>query len=213
LGGRTHNWYIDQFCEADKAAADAQGIPVYEYLDNKARDIPRGSDGLVSINYLQGRFFPPEPAIRGLFVGHSWAHTRYHFYRSILESIAYDHYLTKEIMLNLVPETDVSSVTAIGSGANSDFWMQIKADVMQQRYQSLQRSDLATLGVALIAGKAAGLFSDIKEISKKFCNPKKIIEPEVEGFDQYQKYIEVYRNLFPAMQKTYNTLAENNSKE
>ena len=76
---------------------------VYEYLDSLAAKVPAGSDGLVSINYLQGRFFPPDPAVRGLFVGHTWAHTRMHFYRAILESIAYDHYLTREIIRELLP--------------------------------------------------------------------------------------------------------------
>lgn len=213
LGGRTHNWYIDQFCNADKIEAEKQGISVYEFLDEKARSLPPGSDGLVSINYLQGRFFPPEPSVRGLFIGHSWAHTRYHFYRSILESIAYDHYLTKEIMLGLVPETDVRSVTAIGSGANSRFWMQIKADVMTQRYQSLLRSDFATLGAALTAGRAVGLFTDICGITEKFCKPKEIVEPGEGSFEEYRKYIEIYRSLFPALRETYRSLSVNEDGE
>ena len=104
LGGRTHNWFIEQFFaeEAEKVRRD--GGDVYRHLDEKAAAISPGSDGLISINYLQGRFFPPDPSTRGLFIGHTWAHTRIHFYRAILESIAYDHYLTRQIIRELLPE-------------------------------------------------------------------------------------------------------------
>ncbi len=87
-------------------AVRAAGGDIYRHLDDKAREIPPGSDGLVSINYLQGRFFPPDPSTRGLFIGHTWAHTRMHFYRAILESIAYDHFITREIIRELLPGTD-----------------------------------------------------------------------------------------------------------
>jgi xylulokinase len=207
LGGRTHNWFIEEFFTEEAEQVRRSGGDIYRHLDEKAAKIPAGSDGLVSINYLQGRFFPPDPATRGLFIGHTWAHTRIHFYRAILESIAYDHFLTREIIRDLLPETELGSVTAIGSGARSELWMQIKADVLQSSYRSLLRSDLSTLGAALLAGFSVGTFSRPEEITGRFVKSNKRIEPRAAEGPKYAKGIEVYRELFAALKDVYRRLA------
>ncbi len=207
LGGRTHNWFIEEFFREEAEKVRAAGGDIYRHLDEQAKGIPPGSDGLVSINYLQGRFFPPDPSVRGLFIGHTWAHTRAHFYRAILESIAYDHYLTREIIRELLPRTALREVTAIGSGAHSELWMQIKADVLQAPYQNLLRSDLSTLGSALLAGFAVGMFSDPREMTRRFASVKKRIDPTPGEDRKYRKYIEIYAELFPSLRNAYGRLA------
>jgi xylulokinase len=207
LGGRTHNWFIEEFFKDILTLQEKQGGDIYKYLDDRASFISPGSDGLVSVNYLQGRFFPPDPNVRGLFVGHTWAHTRYHFYRAILESIAYDHYLTKKIISGLVPGINFQSVTAIGSGAKSEFWMQIKSDVLQLKYASLPRSDMSTLGAAIVAGYGAGVFKDIESVTTRFSKPNVIIEPVMGEEKKYKKYIRIYEDLFSALKETYRKLS------
>jgi xylulokinase len=208
LGGRTHKWFVDEFFGEERERVGKDGGDIYGYLDEKASLLPPGSDGLVAVDYLQGRFFPPDPDVRGLFIGHTWAHKRIHFYRSILESIAYDHYITKGIIQELVPEVDLKTVTAIGSGAGSRLWMQIKADVLQVPYQNLFRSDLSTLGSAVIAGHSIGLYKDIEATVKKIVKSNVKVEP-VPGEDKkYQKYIDVYRELFGVLKETYGKLAD-----
>ena len=207
LGGRTHNWFIEEFCREESGKVPAGFGSVYEYLDGLAAKVPAGSDGLVSINYLQGRFFPPDPAVRGAFVGHTWAHTRMHFYRAILESIAYDHFLTREIIRELLPGLALGTVTAIGSGAASELWMQIKADVLQPPYQSLQRSDLSTLGAAVVGGVAAGLFRDVGALGRRLARPLRTVQPRTGADAAYRRNIEVYRELFERLQPIYRRLA------
>ena len=228
LGGRTHNWFVEQFgglgdaggledTGGERGAAGGAvrtGNPggtgaenVYQRLDREAAAIAPGSDGLVSINYLQGRFFPPDPYVRGLFVGHTWAHTKAHFYRSILESIAYDHYLTREIIRDLFPALQLGTVTAIGSGAQSRLWLQIKADVLQAPFQTLARSDLATLGSAVIAGCAVGLFEDAGSLAQRLGRPERVIEPRAGEQERYLPYVEIYQELFPTLKETYRRLA------
>ena len=208
LAGRTHKWFIDEFFSNEKERIERGNKNIYSHLDKLASDIEPGSDGLVAIDYLQGRFFPPDPNIRGLFIGHTWAHKKIHFYRSILESIAYDHYLTKEIIRELVPELDLKSITAIGSGARSKFWMQMKSDILQIPYQNLSRSDLSTLGSAIIAGYSIGMFKDIVEIRNKFIRTNYKIYPNKDADKKYIKYIEVYKDLFLALNEVYKKLSD-----
>ncbi|MBM3700208.1 MAG: hypothetical protein FJW68_04740 [Actinobacteria bacterium] len=208
LAGRTHKWFVDEFLNEEKMQAKSKGVNAYDYLDDMAKDITPGSDGLVAIDYLQGRFFPPNPSIKGLFIGHTWAHKKIHFYRAILESIAYDHYLTREIIKELVPGLKTDIVTAIGSAAKSSLWMQIKADILQMPYQNLFRSDLSTLGSAIIAGYAANLFVDFKSDLKRIISIDRKIFPLKDGNKQYQKYIKIYNELFFALKDIYKKLSE-----
>jgi xylulokinase len=207
LGGRTHKWFVDEFFTEERDRIAGGGGDIYTHLDEKAALLPPGSDGLIAIDYLQGRFFPPAPGIRGLFIGHTWAHNRYHFYRAILESIAYDHCITKGIIQELVPELDLKAVTAIGSGANSTFWMQLKADVLQVPYQNLYRSDLSTLGTALLAGHAVGHFSDIETTVKGIVKTKVKVNPAPGEDGKYRKYIAIYRELFSALKDVYEKIS------
>jgi len=208
LGGKTHKWFVDEFFSNEKKEQEKAGNDIYEFLDDMAKKLPPGSDGLIAIDYLQGRFFPPDPNVRGLFVGHTWAHKKIHFYRSILESIAYDHYLTKNIIKSLVPKLNLTKVTAIGSGAKSKLWMQIKSDILQIPYQNLCRSDLSTLGSAIIAGYATGMFNNLDNISKNIVRKNIEIKPRPGEDKKYKKYIKIYKNLLLNFKDIYKEIRE-----
>ena len=207
LAGRTHKWFVDEFFAKDKENAKSKGKDIYNTLDKLAADLEPGSGGLVAIDYLQGRFFPPDPNTRGLFIGHTWAHKKIHFYRAILESIAYDHFLTKVIIKELVPEIIFDKVTAIGSGARSKLWMEIKSNILQIPYQNLTRSDLSTFGSAIIAGYSTGIFKNISEIKKKFIEPDLSVFPVKDADKKYIKYIEIYKDLFSVLSDIYKRLS------
>jgi xylulokinase len=49
----------------------------------------------------------------------------------------------------------------IGGGARSAIWNRIKADVLNVAYRRVSRSESATWGSALIAGKSVGLIGDL----------------------------------------------------
>lgn len=208
LAGRTHKWIVDELFNEEKKTAKKMKTNIYDYLDKEAGKLNPGSDGLIAINYLQGRFFPPDPNVRGLFIGHTWAHKKIHFYRSVLESIAYDHYLTKKIMEELIPDIDFKTITALGSGNKSDFWLQLKADILQIPYRNLSRSDLSTLGSALIAGSAVGLFKDLAKTVKDFVRINVEKKPKPGEDSKYLKFINVYESLFSNLKSAYRDIAK-----
>ena len=207
LAGRTHKWFVDEFFTDESKKAEKNNTNIYDYLDDLAAGIPPGSDGLISIDYLQGRFFPPDPNVRGLFIGHTWAHKKIHFYRSILESIAYDHCLTKEIIKELVSEINLKSVTAIGSGNKSNFWLQLKSDILQIPYRNLFRSDLSTLGSAILAGYSIGLFKDLGKTIKNFAKTSVEVLPVAGADKKYLKFIKIYKSLFDSLKTVYKNIS------
>ncbi len=202
--GKTHKWFVDEFFPEKKAELKDD---VYQYLDRQLKNINPGSDGLISINFLQGRYSPPDPDMKGLFIGHTWAHSKLHFMRSIMESMAYDHYLTKEIILELLPDLNFKNITAIGSGAKSMFWMQLKSDILQIPYRNLIRSDSSSLGAAVVGGCAVGLFKDVEKTITDFVKVKDEVFPVKDADKKYLKYIEIYKELFGTLKNIYAKLA------
>jgi xylulokinase len=196
-GGLTHHWFQESFAHADEAAAQqlGQGKTVYNVLDEKARKVPPGSDKLIFIPHLGGRACPANTDYRGIWFGITWTHKREHFYRSILESIAYDQYLSFQSLQATYPESEVSEIMAYGGGSQSALWNQIKADVMGVPYVCLGREDLAAVGNAILAGYALGIYDDMAETSERFVKRTTRYEPQPEVHQFYRHYAHFYGQL------------------
>ncbi|MBE2270148.1 MAG: xylulose kinase [Anaerolinea sp.] len=155
-GGLALRWFCDQFFPE---GSDADLL--FDALAQAAAQIPPGADGLYFSPHLGGRICPAEPSMRGAWLGFSWGHTRAHFYRAILESVAFEYQMYLNILRAYLPGAPITSARVIGGGAKSAVWNQIKADVLNVPYQRLRRGEFATWGCALIAGHAVGLFPDL----------------------------------------------------
>jgi xylulokinase len=128
-----------------------------------ASKIEPGSDGLYFSPHLGGRICPANPEMRGAWIGVSWSHTQMHFFRAMLESVAFEYAYYLRILRELLPTQNLIQVRVVGGGARSQTWNQIKADVLGIPYQSLRGNEFGTWGAAMIAGKAAGVIPDLAE--------------------------------------------------
>ena len=163
-GGLALRWYRDQFYNTSRGAALPAENDIYDEMSVMALKAPAGAEGLLFSPHLGGRICPSDPTMRGAWMGFSWGHTQPHFYRAILESVAYEYAYYLGILNELLPGGLVhSQARVIGGGARSQVWDQIKADVLNVPYQRLNGSEFGTWGSAMIAGKAAGLFDDLAQ--------------------------------------------------
>lgn len=173
--GMALQWYVDQFCEEIS----------FNELDKMAADVDPGCNGLVFLPYQCGSFIPKyNPDARGVFAGLTLEHKRAHLYRAIMESIAY---VLKSMLDYLNP--DCTEIRAIGGGANSPLWCQIKSDVTGLRFVTLKHKETACLGSALIAGVGAGLYPDVKTACEK------LIGSDVEYTPSGTDYTEHYQHF------------------
>jgi xylulokinase len=206
--GRSHTWFINEFCLTPEERTVQDRRPIYARLDAGAATVPPGSEGLIHIPHLTGRVCPHEPNVRGVWLGFTWKHTRDHFYRAFLESIAYEfhHYLIAA--KRLYPDADFRRVITIGGGARSDLWRQIKADVLNLPHAApLKALDFAPLGAAIIGGYAVGIFDDIAATARRFAAIGPGILPRDEYHAFYDVYARFYETSFALMAETYAGLA------
>ncbi len=128
--------------------------------------------------------------MRGAWLGFSWGHTRPHFFRAILESIAFEYAWYLQILREAIPTLELTETRAVGGGARSDGWNQIKADVLGVPYQRLARSEFGTWGAAMIAGKAAGIYDDLAATAMAHAQPAGVpLRPSRATHEIYQPLV------------------------
>ncbi len=207
-GGLTHRWFCEQFVSKE----EEHGNRVYQWLDAQAAQLPPGSEGLLFIPHLGGRACPPDPAVRGTWTGFTWKHTSVHFYRALLESVAYDYAEALAVVRDYLPASAFREVHVIGSGANSILWNQIKADVLGLPYIRLGRDSTATLGSAVVAGHAVGLYPDMAAAARRFATRTSEAEdtwwPRSASHRYYQEFSVAYRQAIKDLRGTFSALRQ-----
>jgi xylulokinase len=192
-GGIALRWFRDQFYNAFNGKPQTAQDDLYDEMTELAMQVAPGCDGLFFSPHLGGRICPADPQMRGAWVGFSWGHTQAHFFRAVLESVAFEYAYYLNILKDLIPGLKLIESRAVGGGARSRNWNQIKADVLDVPFQTLKRAEFGTWGCAMIAGRAVGLFPDLAETASVSTKPNGApVQPRPEVSAAYQKYVEKY---------------------
>jgi xylulokinase len=191
--GGSLQWYRD---------AIAPGIPFDDLLRETDR-VPAGNDGLIFLPYLSGERTPyPDPKARGAFIGLTLRHGRGNLTRAVLEGVAYG---LKDILM-LIQETglkDIFQVRASGGGMKSHTWRQILADVLEVELSTVNTTEGAAYGAALLAGVGAGVWPDVESACESVIKVTERIAPRKEISEIYRKNYEVYRELYPSLKESF----------
>ncbi|MCY2930813.1 MAG: FGGY family carbohydrate kinase [Planctomycetota bacterium] len=199
-GGLTHHWFGQTF-------AGGAGPGVYAELDELASHVPPGSEKLLFNPHVGGRACPTRTNYKGAWVGFTWSHRREHFYRALLEAVAFDQVGALRAMRRTYPEMQPTEIVLFGGGARSSLWNQIKADVLGVPHVALARDDMSTLGAALVAGAAVGIYSDLTAAAQALPRQSTRFEPDPRRHDFYRSYAACYASLLAALDKPYDDLA------
>ena len=174
--GMALKWFKNAFCENFS----------FSELDDLAKSVPAGSDGVTFLPYLCGSTMPKyNPSARGSFTGLTTEHTRAHFVRAVMESVSC---MLKSNLDYLGIEVD--EIRAMGGGANSPLWCQMKADMTGKKLVTLKNKETATLGSAILAGVGTGVFDSVDEAVKKI-ELDRTYESSGEDYSEcYERYLE-----------------------
>ncbi len=174
----------------------------YKELDLAAAKVPAGSEGLIFSPYINGELTPyADPLLCGSFVGIRAHHTKAHFTRAVLEGVAFALKASSEKLVSL-GISPASTATLIGGGAKSFLWQQIVADVLGITLNVTKSSD-SSLGSAMLAGLAVGVFKDAKEATQKCIKVEKTITPCIENYKKYDEYYKNYVKVHDALAPLY----------
>ena len=173
--GMALKWFKNAMCESFS----------FSELDTLAESVPAGSDGVTFLPYLCGSTMPKyNPDARGSFTGLTTEHTRAHFVRSVMESVAC---MLKSNLDYL--GLDVKEIRAMGGGANSLLWCQMKADLTGKRLVTLKKKETATLGAAILAGVGVGEFSSVEAATERIELDKAYESSGTDYSECYERYV------------------------
>jgi xylulokinase len=193
-------WYLLPYAQtagmAFKWFRDALGNGAsYEELAAMAATVPIGAEGLTALPHLTGKACPDfNTSARGAFVGIGLHHTRAHFARAMMECIAF----TLKELLDLVTElgADVKRVRSMGGAARSDFWLQMKADLLGLPIEVPACEETACLGDAIFAMVGAGVFAGVEEASRAVVKIAKRFDPNLQSVEPYQEAYKRFQELY-----------------
>jgi len=168
-----------------------------------AQDVPAGSEGLLFLPYLTGERTPhPDPMARGAFVGLTLRHTQAHLTRAVLEGVAFGLRDSFELIKSAA-RVEARQVRVSGGGARSLLWRQILADVFETELVTVNTTEGAAFGAALLAGVGAGVWSDVPSACRAAIQITGQTEPQGVSYERfYQNYCQLYpalQNLFPRL--------------
>jgi xylulokinase len=188
-------WFRDHLGEEEIDMARRENRDVYSVL------IEKGGSAISPLFVLPHLTSSGTPYMdiqsAGAILGLSFNTTKGNIIRGILEGVALEMKLNLSILEKA--QIPVKEIRAIGGGAKSREWLQMRADIYNTRVVSLNVSEAACLGAAILAGWGAGLFSSVDEAIKSTVREKEVFYPRPEKNELYQKKFEIYQQIYPAI--------------
>ena len=189
-------WYRDML---------APGVS-FEALLKEAESVPAGSEGLLFLPYLSGERTPhPDPLARAAWIGLTLRHGRGHMTRSVLEGVA----LGLKDSFTLIQNAglgEIRQVRASGGGTRSALWRQILASVLEAELVTVNTTEGAAFGAALLAGVGAGLWSDVPSACTAVVKITGATGPDLAQSNVYHEAYPLYRALYPALKPSFDQM-------
>ena len=181
--GMALKWFRTIFCEN----------MTFRQIDEAAVKVPAGCEGLTLLPYFTGSTMPRyNPDATASFTGITLAHTRAHFARAVMESVAF--MLRQD--LEYLGADGIREIRITGGGASGTLWPQIKADVTGKTLCTLTESETACLGSAMIAAFGVSAFGSLSDAAKSLVRIKDRFTPSGADYSEaYRRFCEADRLL------------------
>jgi xylulokinase len=175
----------------------------FDDLIREAETVPAGSEGLQFLPYLTGERTPyPDPLARGAWIGLTIRHGRGHLTRALLEGVAFglkDSFtLIREAGLG-----EIRQVRASGGGTKSALWRQILASVLEAELVTVNTTEGAAYGAALLAAVGSGCWADVPTACAAAVQITGRVAPEPAQVEAYRRAYPIYRQLYPTLRATF----------
>jgi xylulokinase len=194
-GGMNLDWFRNQIAGFRSSGR----LPKFADLDAAAEAIGPTIDLPMFVPHLGGRVSPSWPELRGAWVGLTWAHKAPHLWRAMLEGVAMEYAIYRQVLRHLHPNLRLLELRVTGGGEKSDLWNQIKANVLGTPVAQVGRSEGAPLGAALLAGFGVGLIKDLDATARKWIRTGKIAQPNRRFARHYQQRLTAYAAVLKSL--------------
>jgi xylulokinase len=202
-GGLVLRWFRDTFGEAAVRAAAASGRDAYDLLLAEA---PPEPTDLLLLPHLAGSGPPYKDADSlGAITGLRAGTTRGEILRAVLEGVTYE--LRQNLEQLAASGVSVTQLRAVGGGARSALWAQIKADVTGLPVVRPRVEEAGCLAAAMLSGVALGVWPTVAEAAAHLVTIQDRFQPDPGRHEAYTARFELYRQLYPALRQIHHGLS------
>ncbi len=201
-------WFKQQFAALEAMQAEQAGLSTEQILDRMVESIDPGSLGLMLQPFWGGGLRYPGISAKGAVIGFGADHTKAHFYRAILEGLAYAlrdgrHRIERK------SGAPVTECVVTGGGSRSDVTLQIIADVMNLPARRIHTHEASILGAAITAAVGGGLHDGFESAVAAMSHRGESFEPNLNAHHIYNRlFNEVYLKMYGKLEPLYETIRD-----
>ena len=194
--GSAYRWLREML----SSVPGASGALSFKDLDAMAAQVSPGSEGVVVVPHFAGAGTPLwNSDASGNIVGLRLSHGAAHLARAVLEGVVFAlRHALDALGEHVVP---INSLQLTGGGGGSELWSQILADATGIPVSVPSSQQSTSLGAAMMAGVAAGVYSNHSEAINAMSNIERSFEPDPSNRAVYETAYGCYLHAVRQMEQ------------
>ncbi|MDQ7045186.1 MAG: autoinducer-2 kinase [Sulfurimonas sp.] len=187
FSGLVMRWFRDAFCDLEKLEAADMGIDVYTLLEEKAKNVPVGSYGIIPIfsdAMKYGKWYHAAPSFLNLSLDSDTCNKA-----SMFKALQENACIVSAINLEKIKAftgIKINEIVFAGGASKGALWSQTLADVTGCRIKIPKVTEATALGACMAAGVGAGVYSSLVQASKNLVLWDKVYEPNMDNNKLYE---------------------------
>ena len=197
FSGLVMRWFRDAFCDLEKLEAKDLGIDTYALLEEKAKNVPVGSYGIMPIfsdTMKYGKWYHAAPSFLNLSIDPEICN-RASMFKALQENAC----IVSAINLEKIKEftgIEIGEVVFAGGASKGALWSQTLADVTGCTVKIPKVTEATALGACISAGVGAGVYSSLVQASKDLVVWDKVYEPNMDNYKLYGEIKEKWQEAY-----------------
>lgn len=194
-GGMCLRWFRDGFCEPQINQSLKINIDAYDLMLAEVND---GPTNLLVLPHFAGSGTPTlDTESKAVILGLTFSTTRSDIAKAIIEGLTFELRLNLELLKKGGIKIDL--LRAIGGGAKSPLWLQIKADITGIPVVTPKTTEAAGFGAALLAGVGVGRYPSVVDAANQLLQITKEYSPNPEYYCRYTQQFDLYKKIYPTV--------------
>ena len=210
FSGLVIQWFKDAFCDLEKLEAKKKGIDVYEILEEKAKKVPIGSNGIIPIfsdSMKYGKWYHASPSFLNLSLDLSKCN-KASMFRALQENACIVSAINLE-KIKAFANIQIEKIVFAGGASKGTLWPQILSDVTGCKIKIPKVTEATALGAAMAAGVGVGIYTSLQQAANTLVQWEKEYLPNKQNTQAYQKikaqWIEIYKEQLTLVDKNLTT--------
>jgi autoinducer 2 (AI-2) kinase len=202
FSGLVMRWFRDAFCDLEKQEAMQRNCDAYEILEEKAKEVPVGSYGIMPIfsdSMKYAKWYHAAPSFLNLTLNAAECN-RASMFRSLEENAA----IVSSINLQNIEKFSnikIDSIVFAGGASKGALWSQILSDVTGYAVKIPKVTEATALGAAMAAGVGCGIYKDLSNAAKSLVVWDKMYTPNAANKKIYDRLKIKWQKAYEAQLK------------